>query len=140
VVIGATNRPGLIDPALLRPGRFDEIVYVPPPDEQARLEILRLQLATVPLDDDVDLPWLAAQTPGLTGADLEGLIRRAALAAYGRQADAPRVAAGDFTEALADTFASVTAEMEREYELMLRELRRESPRGARAIGFRETTA
>jgi transitional endoplasmic reticulum ATPase len=139
VVIGATNRPALIDPALLRPGRFDEIVYVPPPDEKARLEILRLQLAAVPLADDVDLSWLARETPGLTGADLEGLIRRAALGAYRRDAEAARLGTDDLRGALADTFASVTDEMEREYESMLRELRRESPRGARVIGFRETT-
>ena len=135
VVIGATNRPGLIDPALLRPGRFDEIVYVPPPDERARLDILRLQSARVPLADDVDLAWLAAQTPGLTGADLEGIIRRAALAAFGAQPEGTRVGMDALRAALSDTFASVTDEMEREYELLLRELRRESPRGSRAIGF-----
>ena len=135
VVIGATNRPGLIDPALLRPGRFDEIVYVPPPDERGRLDILRLQSARVPLADDVDLPWLAAQTPGLTGADLEGIIRRAALAAFVKQPHGTRVDMEALRAALTDTVASVTEEMEREYELLLRELRRESPRGARAIGF-----
>jgi transitional endoplasmic reticulum ATPase len=135
VVIGATNRPALIDPALLRPGRFDEIVYVPPPDERARLDILRLQVAKVPLADDVDLPWLAAQTPGLTGADLEGIIRRAALAAYRTQPDGTRVGMHALRAALADTYASVTTEMEREYELLLRELRRENPRGPRTIGF-----
>ena len=135
VVIGATNRPALIDPALLRPGRFDEIVYVPPPDERARLDILRLQVANVPLADDVDLPWLAAQTPGLTGADLEGIVRRAALIAYRDQPEDTRVKMDALRAALADTFASVTTEMEREYELLLRELRRESPRGPRVIGF-----
>jgi transitional endoplasmic reticulum ATPase len=89
----------------------------------------------VPLADDVDLPWLASQTPGLTGADLEGIVRRAALAAYVEQPVATRVGMSALKAALADTFASVTADMEREYELMVRELRRESPRGPRSIGF-----
>ncbi len=135
IVIGATNRPALIDPALLRPGRFDEIVYVPPPDEKARLEILKLQMAKVPLSEDVDLHWLAAETPGLTGADLEGIVRRAALSAFGERAEGTRVCMREFKTALDGTFASVTEEMEREYEMMLRELKREHPGGRRTIGF-----
>ena len=135
VVIGATNRPTLIDPALLRPGRFGEIIYIPPPDRDARLEILRLHTARVPLDPGISLDWLADETPGLTGADLEGIIRRAALAALTRSSDAPVVTTEILRAALAETHPSVTAEMEREYEEILRELRRESPRGGRAIGF-----
>ena len=142
VVIGATNRPTLIDPALLRPGRFGEIIYIPPPDRAARLEILRLLTARVPLGTDVSLESLADETGGLTGADLEGIVRRAALAALTRSPDAPMVTLQTLRDALAATHPSVTAEMEREYEEILRELRRESPRGGRAIGFeppRETT-
>jgi transitional endoplasmic reticulum ATPase len=140
VVIGATNRPTLIDPALLRPGRFDEIVYVPPPDRDARLEILRLQTARVPLADDVDLAWLSENTSGLTGADLEGIIRRAALAAYTQSPVETRVGMDAIRDALAATYPSVTPEMEIEYEQVLRELRRESPRGGRSIGFGGVTA
>ena len=135
VVIGATNRPTLIDPALLRPGRFGEIIYIPPPDRDARLEILGLQTARVPLDADVDLGWVADQTPGLTGADLEGIVRRAALAALTSGSTPLLVTHANLRDALAETYASVTAEMEREYEQVLRELRRESPRGGRTIGF-----
>ena len=135
VVIGATNRPTLIDPALLRPGRFGEIIYIPPPDRDARLEILRLHAARLPLGADASLEWLADRTAGLTGADLEGLIRRAALASLTRSADSPVITLATLEDALADTHPSVTAEMEREYEEILRELRRESPRGGRAIGF-----
>ena len=135
VVIGATNRPTLIDPALLRPGRFGEVIYIPPPDRDARLEILRLQTARVPLDPEVSLDWLADETTGLTGADLEGIIRRAALAALTRTPGAPVVTPDAIRAALAETHPSVTAEMEREYQEILRELRRESPRGGRAIGF-----
>ena len=135
VVIGATNRPTLIDPALLRPGRFGEIIYIPPPDREARLEILHLQSASLPLDADASLEWLADRTAGLTGADLEGLVRRAALASLTRSPDAPVITLETLREALTDTHPSVTTEMEREYEEILRELRRESPRGGRAIGF-----
>ena len=135
VVIGATNRPTLIDPALLRPGRFGEIIYIPPPDRDARLEILRLHTARVPLAPGIDLEWLADQTQGLTGADLEGIIRRAALAAITEAPAAAVVTMETLRSALAGTYPSVTAEMEREYEEILRELRRESPRGGRPIGF-----
>ena len=132
VVIGATNRPTLLDPALLRPGRFDELVYVPVPDREARLRILRIQTAAVPLAPDVSLEALADRTPRFTGADLESLVRRAGLAAFGETAE--QVGMVYFERALARTRASVSAEMEREYEQMLDELRLESPRGRR-IGF-----
>ena len=134
VVIGATNRPTLLDPALLRPGRLDELVYVPPPDAAARLAILGLATAAVPLGPDADLAWVAERSAGLTGADLEGLVRRAALAAWAAAPESPRVTMAHLQAALAATPASVTPEMEREYEALLRELRREGPRG-RGIGF-----
>ena len=69
VVIGATNRPDLIDPALLRPGRLERLVYVPPPDADARAEILRAAARTVPLASDVDLPALASTLDGFSSAD-----------------------------------------------------------------------
>jgi transitional endoplasmic reticulum ATPase len=81
VVLAATNRPELVDPALLRPGRFDLLVALPPPDRAARLAILEVHTRKMPLAADVDLPRLAGVSEGLTGADLEGLCRRAALAA-----------------------------------------------------------
>ncbi|HYG70305.1 MAG TPA: CDC48 family AAA ATPase, partial [Anaeromyxobacteraceae bacterium] len=77
VVIGATNRPTLLDPALLRPGRFDELVYVPVPDEAGRRTILGIQTAKMPLADDVDLDALAQRTERFSGADLENLVRKA---------------------------------------------------------------
>ncbi|MFX8199457.1 AAA family ATPase, partial [Acinetobacter baumannii] len=79
VVIGATNRPNLIDPALLRPGRFDELVYVPVPDREGRERILTIQTAKMPLAGDVDLKDLADRTERFSGADLEDLVRRAGL-------------------------------------------------------------
>ncbi|MBI4498614.1 MAG: CDC48 family AAA ATPase [Chloroflexi bacterium] len=81
VVLGATNRPDIIDPALLRPGRFDITVELPPPDRAARRAILEIHTRGRPLGEDVDLDALAEQTEGLVGADLEGLCRRAAMLA-----------------------------------------------------------
>jgi transitional endoplasmic reticulum ATPase len=139
VVIGATNRPTLLDPALLRPGRFDELVYVPVPDRDGRLHILRIHTARMPLAPDVHLEPIADRTHGYTGADLEGLVRQAGLHAFrlpatgdGRMVSA--VPMSCFERALADSRASVTPEMEREYEAVLQELKREAPRG-RKIGF-----
>ena len=84
VVIGATNRPGLIDPALLRPGRFDELVYVGTPDQLGREHILEIHTKSMPLAKNVDLSKIAAQTERFTGADLEDVVRRAGLNALRR--------------------------------------------------------
>ncbi|MFU8853295.1 AAA family ATPase [Micromonospora sp. SL1-18] len=81
VVVGATNRPDRIDPALLRPGRLERLVYVPPPDGPARTEILRAASRNVPLADDVDLAALGAELDGFSAADCAALLREAALAA-----------------------------------------------------------
>ncbi|HUP71416.1 MAG TPA: ATP-dependent zinc metalloprotease FtsH [Acidimicrobiales bacterium] len=81
VVLAATNRPDILDPALLRPGRFDRTVVVNPPDQAGRAAILAIHTRRVPLADDVSLDRLAAATPGMTGADLANLINEAALAA-----------------------------------------------------------
>ncbi|MFW9932077.1 MAG: CDC48 family AAA ATPase, partial [Candidatus Thorarchaeota archaeon] len=81
LVIGATNRADILDPAVLRPGRFDAVVFVPPPDLEARKEILRVHTKNMPLADDVNLDTLATMTEGFSGADIEGLTREAAMAA-----------------------------------------------------------
>ncbi len=81
VVIAATNRPDLVDPALLRPGRFDRLIYVPPPDYKARVEILKIHMRGKPISDDVSIEELAKRTEGYTGADLETLVNMAALIA-----------------------------------------------------------
>jgi transitional endoplasmic reticulum ATPase len=134
VVIGATNRPTLLDPALLRPGRFDELIYVPVPEVEGRLQILKIHTAGMPLSSDVNLQQLADATRGYTGADLEDLVRRAGLEALREDLQAAQVEMRFFEEALKETRASVTPEMEREYEDIADSLKRESPRG-RAIGF-----
>ncbi|MEH1099668.1 AAA family ATPase [Micromonospora sp. CPCC 205561] len=81
VVVGATNRPDLVDPALLRPGRLERLVYVPPPDAPARAEILRASSRNVPLAPEVDLAALGAELEGFSAADCAALVREAALAA-----------------------------------------------------------
>ena len=135
VVIGATNRPTLLDPALLRPGRFDELIYVPVPSREGRLHILRIHTAAMPLAEDVDLEALADRTEGYTGADLEDLVRRAGLHALRESLETTEVPMRFFEQALKETRPSVTPEMEREYEELAETLKRESPRGRRRIGF-----
>ena len=137
VVIGATNRPTLLDPALLRPGRFDEIVYVPVPDAEGRRTILGIQTKGMPLAGGVDLDALAERTERFSGADLENLVRKAGLLALRADLDTETVTAANFDAALDDTRPSVTPEVEREYERMRKQLKQEDPRGSR-IGFQIT--
>jgi cell division protease FtsH len=98
IVLAATNRADVLDPALLRPGRFDRRVAVQPPDRRGRAEILKVHTRGVPLAPDVDLSEIAAQTPGLVGADLRNLVNEAALLAARKGQD--EVMAADFAEAL----------------------------------------
>jgi len=98
VVLSATNRPDVLDPALLRPGRFDRQIMVHPPDQRGRVEILRVHTRKVPLAGDVDLEQVAASTPGMTGADLANLVNEAALLAARRKQDV--VFQRDLTDAL----------------------------------------
>jgi transitional endoplasmic reticulum ATPase len=137
VVIGATNRPNLVDPALLRPGRFDELIYVPVPDHAARRKVLEIHARRMPLAPDVDLDSLAARTERYTGADLGDVVRRAGLSAL--RARAEQVAMSHFEAALEESRASVTPEMEREYEDMRLSLRQEGP-ARQPIGFRPPAA
>ena len=134
VVIGATNRPNLIDPALLRPGRFDELIYVSVPDEAGRRRILEVHTARMPMGDDVDLASLARRTERFTGADLEDLVRRAGLSALRESLDNQAVGMEHFERALADTRASVTPEMERDYQQIAASIKQDAA-AANAIGF-----
>jgi cell division protease FtsH len=98
IVVGATNRQEVLDAALLRPGRFDRRVTVPPPDKDGRRQILEVHTRSLPLGPDVDLDRLAAGTPGMVGADIANLANEAALLAARR--DHERVLEADFTDAL----------------------------------------
>lgn len=99
VVLGATNRPDLIDPALLRPGRLERLVFVEPPDAAARREILRTAGKSIPLSADVDLDEVAAGLDGYSAADCVALLREAALTAMRRSIDATDVTAADLAAA-----------------------------------------
>lgn len=135
VVIGATNRPTLVDPALLRPGRFDELVYVGTPDKEGRKHILEIHARDMPLASDVDLGAIADKTERFTGADLEDVVRRAGLNALRRVGgEVNEVAAVDFAEALKDSRATVTAALEAEYRKMRGELKKRAVE-VRPIGF-----
>ncbi|KDF00474.1 ATPase [Mycolicibacterium aromaticivorans JS19b1 = JCM 16368] len=99
VVLGATNRPDLIDPALLRPGRLEKLVFVEPPDADARREMLRTAGKSVPLSADVDLDALAGELDGYSAADCVALLREAALTAMRRSIDAADITAADVARA-----------------------------------------
>jgi len=116
VVIGATNRPDMLDPALLRPGRFDRIIYVPPPDKVSRFEILKVHTRNVPLAKDVDLWRLAEMLEYYTGADIELLVREAALTALREDPNATEVTMEDFSKAMSKIRATLTPEMIKFYE------------------------
>ncbi len=135
VVIGATNRPTLIDPALLRPGRLDELIYVTVPDKAGREHILKIHTKAMPLAKDVDLSDLAARTEKFTGADLEDLTRRAGLAALRESLKAKKVTKAHFDAALAETRASVTADMEKEYEKIHAQIKTDAFKPTPGIGF-----
>jgi transitional endoplasmic reticulum ATPase len=135
VVIGATNRPTLIDPALLRPGRFDELIYVGTPETAGRRRILAIHTRHMPLAADVDLDKIAQRTDRFTGADLEDLVRRAGLTALRRGLDSGEVTMADFEIALSETRASVTPEMLEEYSRIQETLKSDATRPLGGIGF-----
>ncbi len=124
VVIAATNRPDIVDPALLRPGRFDRLIYVPPPDFKARLEIFKVHTRKMPLADDVNLEELAKMTEGYTGADIAAVCREAAIIALREEFKVRPVQMKHFLKALKIVPPSLTKEDIERYEKMARELKR----------------
>jgi transitional endoplasmic reticulum ATPase len=115
VIIGATNRPDMLDTALLRPGRFDRIILTPVPDLQGRLETLKVHTKKMPLKD-VDLEELAAKTEGYVGADIEALCREAAILALRAKISAKDVTMAHFEDALNTVPPSVTKDVEKMFE------------------------
>ncbi len=126
VVIGATNRPDMLDTALLRPGRFDRIILTPVPDLPSRLETFKVHTKSMPLKD-VDVEELAARTEGYVGADVEAVCREAAILSLRENISAKTVTMSHFEEALKKVPPSVTKDVEKMYEDL-----RERFRGARA--------
>jgi len=135
IVIGATNRPNLIDPALLRPGRFDELIYVSVPDRAGRRKILEIHAKRMPIAKDVDLDELAARSERFTGADLEDLVRRAGMFALRENIANKAVSMPHFEEALKETRASVTREMEEDYERIQESLKQDAMSMKSGVGF-----
>ena len=121
-VIAATNRPDMVDPALLRPGRFDKLMLIPVPDEKARLKILQVHTKNMPLHN-VDLPALSMKLDGYVGADIENLCREAALCALRKSKTASKVTQEHFDEALAQIKPSTDSETIRFYETLFRQMK-----------------
>ncbi|AKB54009.1 MULTISPECIES: CDC48 family AAA ATPase [Methanosarcina] len=116
VVIAATNRPNLLDPAILRPGRFDRLVYIGSPDKKGRLKIFRIHTKGTPLADDVDLEALADITEGYVGADIESVCREAVMIALRENFDAESVEMRHFREALKKVKPTITENIAQFYE------------------------
>ena len=116
VVIGASNRPDMIDPAILRPGRFDRLIYVPAPDRATYLQILNIHARNMPLAKDVDLDQIASQAAGYSGADLEAVCREAGLISLRRDIETKSVTMEDFRDAFYRVKPSVTPDMENWYQ------------------------
>jgi len=122
VVLAATNRPDMIDPALLRPGRFDRVLYVPPPDEESRRLILKIHTSKMPLAEDVDIDRLAKETEFYVGADLEAICREAGM--YALRENLDYVEWRHFESALSRVHSSCTPEMMKWYENQESQFRR----------------
>ena len=109
VVLAATNRPEDIDPALLRPGRFDRIIDIPMPDAVTRMEILKVHTKRMPLDKDVDLTELANETENYTGAEIENIVREAGMNAIRNKRSIVRK--DDFDKAMQEIRPAVPKEV-----------------------------
>ncbi len=118
VVLAATNRPDIVDPALMRPGRFDRIIYVPPPDKDSRKQIFQVHLKKVPLANDVDIDRLADLTEGYTGADIAAVVREAVFAKLREKLEPGPVEWRHFQQALKKVKPSLTREDVARYEQM----------------------
>lgn len=116
VVIGATNRPDLVDPALLRPGRFDRMLFIPAPTNRARLEIFKIHTKTMPLGKDVDLKELALETKGYAGSDIAALCREAAMLVLRKDIKGKEVRMEHFRGAMERVKPSLNPEMIKAYE------------------------
>ncbi|MDH5754143.1 MAG: AAA family ATPase, partial [Candidatus Bathyarchaeota archaeon] len=123
VIIAATNRPDIVDPAVLRPGRFDRLVYVPEPNEKSRLEIFKIYTKDMPLTKDVNIEHLATITKNYSGADIDALCREAAMHALRRDVNAKEVPMKDFQEAMKRIGPSISPDMEKWYKSFIQQIR-----------------
>ncbi len=125
VVIGATNRPDILDPAVMRPGRFDRLIDVPAPDSKALAQIFKIHARDMPLSKDVDLQEIAVKAKGYSGADVEALCREAAMNALRDSIDAKEVTRKDFDEAMETIKPSINEKMEEYYSQFSERSRKE---------------
>ena len=123
IVIAATNRPDMVDSAVLRPGRFDRLIYVPEPDEAARLEIFKINTKNMPLSNDVDIK-AHRMTKGYSGADISSVCREAAMNALRRDINAKEVTFSDFEKAMEEIPPSIKPEIENWYRSFMNQVRR----------------
>lgn len=125
LVIAATNRPDILDPAVLRPGRFDRLIFVPSPDIESLKEIFKIHTRSMPLSRDVDMSDVARKAQGYSGADIEAICREAAMNALREDVDATEVTRRDFDIALERVGPSITPEDDAWYQKFSKRLRRE---------------
>jgi transitional endoplasmic reticulum ATPase len=123
VVVAATNRPDMVDSAVMRPGRFDRLIYVPEPDEKSRLQILKIYTKGMPICKDVDLNQLTIATKYYSGADIESLCREAAMHALRRDINSTEVTMKDFLDALKEMGPSITPDIEKWYKSFMQQIR-----------------
>jgi len=124
IVLAATNRPDILDPAIMRPGRLDRMIYVPEPNEKGRLQIFKIHTKDMPLAKDVDLKELARLTKGYSGADIESICREAAIIALRRDINSKEVTFADFEKALKRVGPSITPDMDKWYRNFMKQARK----------------
>ena len=124
VIIAATNRPDIVDPAVLRPGRFDRLIYVPEPNEKARLEIFKIYTKDMPLAKDIDQAELASNTKSYSGADIDAVCREAAMNALRQDINSKEISLDDFHKALEKIGPTISSDMETWYKSFMKAIRR----------------
>src|SRR2546425_2861319 len=132
VVIGASNRPDMIDPAILRPGRFDRLIFVPAPDHATRLQILKIHTRNMPLAKDVDVDQITSQAAGYSGADLEGVCREAGVISFGGDIETNSVTMGDFWDGFGRIKPSMTSGMEKRCQGFTKGFKKQKTPGAQS--------
>lgn len=123
VVIAATNRPDMVDSAVIRPGRFDRLIYVPEPDEKSRLQVFKIYTKGMPINADVDLNQLTLMTKYYSGADIESLCREAAMHSLRRDVNSSQITMKDFLDAMKEMGPSITPDMEKWYKSFMQQIR-----------------
>ncbi|MCG3220210.1 MAG: CDC48 family AAA ATPase [Candidatus Heimdallarchaeota archaeon] len=135
IVIAATNRPDIVDPALLRPGRFDRLIHVKAPNQKGRLEIFKIYTKEMPLASDVVLKDMASTTEGFVGSDIEALCREAGMLALREDFNIAKVAMKHFSEALEKIYPTVTPDVIKYYEKITERFKRPNQISSPKIGY-----